>query len=148
MRPEEPDAELSVIGSFGDADEACSWDIRILGRVDDVTAAYAQARVVINPAVAGTGLKIKTVEAVSHRRPIVLWPSGVEGIAPPARAMCHVATDWFEFAQRVTGLLLCYNDEGAFKQHSQEISSHLGPAHVYWPLVPALDSLTGAGAVE
>jgi len=148
VRREVPDAELRVIGSVGDAAEAWSSDIRILGRVDDLAAAYAQARVVINPAVAGTGLKIKTVEAVSHRRPIVLWPSGVEGIAPPARTMCHVATDWFEFAQRVIGLLRRHDDAAAVTQQRQEITDHFAPDHVYAPLVPALDSLTGAGAVE
>jgi hypothetical protein len=148
VRREVPDAELRVIGTVGESAEAWSPDIRILGCIDDIAAAYAQARVVINPAVAGTGLKIKTVEAVSHRRPIVLWPSGVEGVAPPARAMCQVATDWFDFARRVVGLLRREDDAGAVTLERQELISHFAPDRVYAPLVPALDSLIGAGVGE
>jgi hypothetical protein len=146
VRREIPGAELRVIGSVGVSAEPWSPDIRILGHVDDLTTAYAQARVVINPAVAGTGLKIKTVEAVSHLRPIVTWPSGVEGISLPARAMCHVATDWFDFAQRLVGLLR--HDDDAVTLTRQELADHFAPDIVYAPLVPALDSLIGAGAVD
>jgi hypothetical protein len=148
VRREIPGAELRVIGSVGASAEAWSPDIRILGHVDDVAAAYAQARVVINPAAAGTGVKIKTVEAASHLRPIVTWPSGVEGVAPTARAMCHVATDWFDFAQRLIGLLRHDDDAVALACRRQELADHFAPDIVYAPLVPALDSLIGAGAVE
>jgi hypothetical protein len=88
------------------------------------------------------------VEAITHRRPIVLWPSGVDGIAPPARAMCHVATDWFDFAQLLIGVLRRADDAGAGTQQWQQLIGHFAADHVYAPLVPALDSLTGAGAVE
>jgi hypothetical protein len=147
VRREVPGAELRVIGAVGVSAEAWSPDIRILGDVDDLAAAYAQARVVINPAVAGTGLKIKTVEAVSHLRPIVTWPSGVEGISLPARAMCHVATNWFDFAQQLIGLLQRDDDAGAVTQR-RELADHFAPDIVYGPLGSALDSLIGAGAVE
>jgi hypothetical protein len=148
VRREIPDAELRVIGSVGAAAEAWSPEIRILGRVDELTAAYAQARVVINPAVAGTGLKIKTVEAISHLRPIVLWPAGAAGIAPPARDMCHVATDWFDFAQRLIDLLRRADDAAIVARRRQELGDHFAADVVYAPLGPALASLTGAGAVE
>src|SRR5262249_12440209 len=127
VRREVPGAELHVIGAVGDSAEAWSPDIRILGHVDDVAAAYAQAPVVANPAVAATGLKIKTGEAVAQLRPIVTWPSGVEGIPPPARAMCHVATDWFDFAQRLVGLLRSDDDAVALARLRQELADHFAP---------------------
>ena len=138
--PYVPDAELRVVGSVGDSAEAWSPEIRILGRIDDVSAAYAQARVVINPAVAGTGLKIKTVEALCHLRPIVVWPSGVEGIAPEVRAMCHVAKDWFDFAQRVIRLALSEDDGRDLEQRRQDIVRHYAPDCVYAPLAEALNA--------
>jgi hypothetical protein len=140
IRREVPGAELRVAGSVGDAVEVPSPGIRILGRVDHVSAAYAEARLVINPAVAGTGLKIKTVEALCHFRSIVLWPSGVEGIAPDARKMCHVANDWFEFAQLVIRLALTEDDGQDFVQRRRELSHHFAPDCVYAPLAKALNT--------
>jgi glycosyltransferase involved in cell wall biosynthesis len=144
VRRDVPDAELRVVGSVGDTAEVSSPGIRILGRVDDVSAAYAEARVVINPAVAGTGLKIKTVEALCHFRPIVLWPSGVEGIDPQVRKMCHVANDWFDFAHRVIALALSQemNQEMSrdVAQGRQELSRHFAPDCVYAPLAEALNT--------
>jgi glycosyltransferase involved in cell wall biosynthesis len=139
VRREVPDAELRVVGSVGDSAEVSSPGIRILGRVDDVSAAYAGARVVINPVVAGTGLKIKTVEALCHFRPIVLWPSGVEGIDPQALKMCHVATDWFDFAHRVIRLALS-DEKNGLVQERQELVRHFAPDCVYAPLAEALNT--------
>jgi hypothetical protein len=155
VRRDIPDAELRVVGPVGDTAEVSSPGIRILGRIDDVGAAYAEARVVINPAVAGTGVKIKTVEALCHFRPIVLWPSGVEGIAPEARKMCHVADDWFDFAHRV--IRLARSEESGqdflgqdflgqdflgqdFAQRRQELIRHFAPDCVYAPLAEALNT--------
>jgi glycosyl transferase family 1 len=150
VRREIPDAELRVVGPVGDTAEVSSPGIRILGRIDDVGAAYAEARVVINPAVAGTGMKIKTVEALCHFRPIVLWPSGVEGIAPEARKLCHVASDWFDFAHRV--IHLARSEESGqdflgrdvpgrdFAHRRQELLRHFAPDCVYAPLAEALNT--------
>jgi glycosyltransferase involved in cell wall biosynthesis len=137
VRREVPDAELHVVGSVGDHIDAWSPGVRVLGRVDDLDAAYADARVVINPSVAGTGLKIKTVEAVSRSRPIVLWPTGIEGLDPQARTMCHIATDWFEFARHVIRLL---QEEAAAigVDRRQELAEHFAPDRVYAPLAQAL----------
>jgi hypothetical protein len=135
-----PDAQLRVVGAVGDDAEISSPGISILGRIDDIGTAYAQARVVINPAVAGTGLKIKTVEALCHFRPIVLWPSGVEGIDPQARLMCHVANDWFDFAQQVIGLAQSHDGAQDFAQQRQEMTRHFAPDCVYAPLAEALQT--------
>jgi glycosyltransferase involved in cell wall biosynthesis len=136
VRREVPDAELRVVGSVGERIDAWSPGVRLLGQVDDLAAAYADARVVINPAVAGTGLKIKTVEAVSHARPVVLWPTGVEGLDPQARAVCHTATNWFEFARHVVRLL--QEDAAIGVDRRQELLDHFTPDRVYAPLAQAL----------
>jgi hypothetical protein len=140
VRREVADAELRIVGPVGDTAEVSSPGIRIVGCVDDVRAAYAQARVVINPAVAGTGLKIKTVEALCHFRPIVLWPCGVEGIALEAPGMCHVASDWFNFAHLVIRLARRQDDGHDFLQRRQELIRHFAPDRVYAPLAQALNT--------
>ena len=146
VRRDVPDAELRVAGLVGASSEVSAPGVRTLGRIEDVGAAYAQARLVINPAVAGTGLKIKTVEALCHLRPIVLWPSGVDGIAPQARRMCHVANDWFDFAQQVIRLLRRHDGDEDFVQRRQDLPGHFAADRVYAPLAQALNALTGAGA--
>ncbi len=137
---EVPEAELRIAGPVGDSAEVWSKSMRILGRVEDLRPVYAEARVVINPAVAGTGLKIKTVEALCHFRPIVLWPSGVEGLAPAARTMCHVADDWFDFSRQVIGLLQTGDDGHDFAERRRELIRHFAPDRVYAPLAEALST--------
>ena len=44
-----PEAELRVIGSVGKAVEPAQPGVQILGRVEDLASAYAEARVIINP---------------------------------------------------------------------------------------------------
>ena len=79
--------------------------VHFAGVVEDLAAYYRDARVVINPSVAGTGLKVKTVESIAYGRPIVTFPHGVEGIGEPLLELCHVASDWYEFAAKIIALL-------------------------------------------
>ena len=57
-----------------------SPDYEKLGIVDDVGDAYRNARVVINPVRHGTGLNIKTIEALSYTKPLVSHSIGVRGL--------------------------------------------------------------------
>ena len=105
IRRDVPDAELLVAGRVSGTLEADVPGVIRLGLVDDLKPLYRQSRVVINPAVAGTGLKIKTLEALGHLRPLVTWPSGSEGLATELADLCVPVQDWFEFARHVTAFL-------------------------------------------
>ncbi|MGA3211064.1 MAG: glycosyltransferase [Terriglobales bacterium] len=142
IKREVRDAELRIVGSVGMQMEADDPAIKILGLVDDLSAAYAEARVVINPAVAGTGLKIKTIEALCHLRPLVTWPSGVDGVDPEMRKLCHVATDWYSFTRQVIDLC---SDDRALKTLANElanIQNRFSADAVYAALGTKLESLT------
>jgi glycosyltransferase involved in cell wall biosynthesis len=54
--------------------------INLLGFVEDLSAVYASSKAAISP-VDGTGLKIKVVEALSHRRPVFASRHSMEGLA-------------------------------------------------------------------
>jgi hypothetical protein len=101
IRSAVPDVRLAVAGSIGAAVPDDRHDVDVLGPVDDLDPVYRRARVVVNPAVAGTGLKIKTVEALSRLRPIVTWPNGVEGLPAEMAELVPPAEDWLDFAERV-----------------------------------------------
>jgi glycosyltransferase involved in cell wall biosynthesis len=100
-----PDAELLVAGKISRAVPQNTPGVIPLGTVEDLQPLYRQARLVINPAVAGTGLAIKTLEALCRFRPIVAWPNGVQGLSSELAGLCTTARDWFEFAERVIALL-------------------------------------------
>lgn len=51
-----------------------------LGRVDDPGAIYAGAKLVLLPTIGGTGLSIKTVEAMSSGLPLVATPQALRGM--------------------------------------------------------------------
>jgi hypothetical protein len=105
IRMARPNARFVVVGSVVESIQYPDPQVHLVGLVEDLAAHYERARVVINPSVAGTGLKIKTVESIAYFRPIVTFPAGVEGINAPLLNMCHVASDWYEFAEKVAALL-------------------------------------------
>ena len=84
------------------------------------------------------GLKIKTVEALCHLRPVVVWPSGVDGLTPELRAMCQVASDWFDFACRVIELVRTHDGAQALVDRRCELAVRFAPDSVYAPLEAAL----------
>ncbi|MCC7124479.1 MAG: glycosyltransferase [Acidobacteria bacterium] len=96
-----PTAELRVAGRVSAAVPPGVPGVHRLGHVADLAPEYARARAVINPAVAGTGLKIKTVEALAHLRPVIGWPHNRDGIDASLNAFVHEASDWSDFADAV-----------------------------------------------
>jgi len=99
-----PDAELWLAGGVSEECESAPG-VRILGKIPRLEDFYRDCAVVINPARSGTGLKIKTIEAMAHGRPVVTTSVGAMGLdAFRGRGMvvCDTAE---EFAKEATGLL-------------------------------------------
>lgn len=135
IRRERPDARLRVIGAVCDHLDRGVDGVEVLGRVDRLADAYAEAHVVINPSVAGTGLKIKTVEALAAQRPVVTWPAGVDGLGPELRRLCRVVRDGYGFARAVLDAL---GDDAPFAASRAELEALLAPGRVYGALEAAL----------
>jgi hypothetical protein len=127
-----PKAELLVVGGVGKALAGREVSgVGVVGQVEDLTPRYENAALVINPVVAGTGLKIKILEALCHLRPVVTWPAGVEGLDPMLAALCLVARDWYEFSEQVIGVLTRAPSEGFTARDRAVIAAHVAPDHVY-----------------
>lgn len=75
-----------------------------LGRVEDPGAIYAAARLVLLPTSAGTGLSIKTVEALSSGLPIIATPQALRGMDESVRRLAGmtVAETADAFAEALT----------------------------------------------
>jgi hypothetical protein len=138
IRRDRPDAKLRIVGPVCDSVDGGVDGIELLGRVDRLEDAYSAARVVVNPAVAGTGLKIKTVEALCNLRSIVLWPSGIDGLPPELASLCHVAGDWYDFARKVLHLLEA-EEAGKLAACRDRLALELAPDRVYGAFRAALE---------
>jgi hypothetical protein len=141
IRRNVPDAELLVAGRVGAALDADVPGVRRLGLVADLGPLYAQSRVVINPAVAGTGLKIKTLEALGHLRPVVTWPSGTDGLAPELKALCTEAEDWFAFSRKVAERLAPDNPLLFSATSRDAIVRLMSPPAAYQSMTDAIEAM-------
>lgn len=95
-----PNSSLLIAGRIGDH-VALAPGVRILGQLSDLALFYRQCHLVINPIQAGTGLKIKTVEALAHGRCVLSTRSGAEGLPTEKHGsliICESARDFIDHA--------------------------------------------------
>ena len=55
-------------------------NIKVLGEIDNVEAFYNKVDVVIVPLLSGSGMRIKVIEAMAYKKPIISTSIGAEGI--------------------------------------------------------------------
>jgi glycosyltransferase involved in cell wall biosynthesis len=79
--------------------------VRRFGFVESVADLYGRAAVVVNPQRFGTGLSIKSIDALRHGRPLVTTPSGGRGLDDGAGTVFLQAQSAEAFADHVVGLL-------------------------------------------
>lgn len=80
VRERVPEAELWLVGGICDRIRNAAPGVRRFGFVDAVEQMYRRAAVVVNPQQFGTGLSIKSVDALRHGRPLVTTTSGARGL--------------------------------------------------------------------
>lgn len=111
VKKQVPDCSFKLVGAIckciPDSDE-----YEKLGYVDDVDAAYREARLVVNPVHVGTGLNIKTIEAVSKAKPLVSHMVGVRGLNPE-KPFAIASDDDKEYANAIA--LILNSDEKALE---------------------------------
>lgn len=100
-----PDAVFRVAGRLGESLPRAAQDVERLGVVERAADAYAAAHVVVNPVRAGTGLAIKTIEALAHGRALVATPAGARGVAEGAGRAFALADGAEAFAAAAIDLL-------------------------------------------
>ncbi len=97
---------LRMVGSVPMPQNSSSHLVHV-GLVSDEVLAreYQTAHVVINPQVAGTGLKIKCVEALSAGCPVVMNQAGADGLEEGAGTAFLMAMNWRDFSNHVVTIL-------------------------------------------
>lgn len=77
-----------------------------MGYVQDPGYLYNAADVVINPAWVGTGLKIKTVEALSLGKVLITTEKGIEGMHGSAKHACIIVETPSDMAKAIFDIIL------------------------------------------
>jgi len=105
VRRRVPDAELWLVGGIGRRVGRDEPGVRRFGFVDALGDLYRRAAVVINPQQFGTGLSIKSVDALLHGRPLVTTASGARGLEEGAGTGFLQAGTAVEFGELLVELL-------------------------------------------
>jgi glycosyltransferase involved in cell wall biosynthesis len=100
------DADLVIMIAGGIAEAFASANlpnVHFCGRVSDLASLYAAADVLLLPVTAGTGLPIKTLDALTARVPFVGTSKAVDAI-PGLKDLVGAYDDGREFAERVRAI--------------------------------------------
>ena len=73
--------------------------------VDDLHQLYGDSKIAICPMLSGTGIKVKTVEALSFGLPVICTYRGLDGLPQKQDNGCILAEDPEEFAMAIHSLL-------------------------------------------
>lgn len=100
------DAKLLIGGAIcGKIKELVNMEgVKLLGFVDNLADFYSQGDVAINPVYQGTGLKIKTFEAISYDKVTIVHPHSMEGIFHKEKAPLFASSkpeEWVAFLARL-----------------------------------------------
>lgn len=107
-----PASRLSIAGGLGKHLPSAILhpeDVTALGFVEDLVDVYRMADIVVNPVRSGTGLNIKSIEALGYGKPLLTTPSGCRGIESglgSAFLCAESTTDFVECVRRI------WSDEG------------------------------------
>lgn len=141
VRAARPGARLRVIGKVCQFVHCDDPTVSLLGFVESLEAEYEQAAVVVNPCRVGTGLKIKTIEALAWGKAHVAWPSAADGLRELGDVPAVIVHDAVAFAREIARLLAREPERIALQQAAHAfIEQHFGSESVYAALTGRIDA--------
>lgn len=100
-------AEFHVYGTICGVDEISERcpNVKFKGSIDNLEQFYGAVDVVVNPALYGSGLKIKSVEALAFGLPLVTSSIGAQGLEQGVGVVYRSADTAHEFSQVIESVL-------------------------------------------
>jgi glycosyltransferase involved in cell wall biosynthesis len=133
-----PGARLTVCGRVCEAFHDSYQGVRFEGFVQDLEPHYDRAAVVVNPIPYGTGLKIKTVDALSRGKALVATEPGVLGIPFDGDPPCRVSA-MEGFTENILELMTSIPERRRLESAAVEYARrHFSADHVYRELTELL----------
>lgn len=105
VRAQNENARLIIAGDVCDYLDPCDGVV-CLGRVQELSQVYAMARLAINPVFIGTGISIKTVEALGYSKPVITTPIGARGLSVQSCPAIRIAESSQGFVDQILDLLV------------------------------------------
>ena len=103
--------------------------VQLLGFVDNPADFYAKADVAINPVYQGTGLKIKTFEAISYDKVTLVHPHSMAGVFKKDEAPLFASETpikWVEMLEKMWGKNKCIeNTKGKNKAYLKDMNEFI-----------------------
>lgn len=101
-----PDAQLLIGGAICNVikDLKDIDGIKLLGFIDNLSDFYSLGDIAINPVYQGTGLKIKTFEAISYDKVAMVHPHSMEGIYNKEKAPLLSSSDPQEWVKYISNV--------------------------------------------
>lgn len=135
-----PEATLHICGSVCFRLGRLPQGVVAGGVVDDLHRIYAQASVVIAPLRAGSGLKVKIVEAVVHGVPAVTTPIGAQGLEELEPAPFLVAETAAHFSDCTIRVLRSSNLRGSLRAAAERCRAAFRPDAAFAEFEAAIPS--------
>ena len=83
----------------------CEKNVRVMGAVNDIDDFYSRIDIAINPVRYGSGIKIKSLEALAHGVPLLCTPEGARGLTNLRNHGLLIAETATDFALMLTQLM-------------------------------------------
>lgn len=117
----EHDGEMRLLlgGSICDTfkDERLPEDIILKGRFDNPDDFYSMGDICINPVFNGSGLKIKTFEALAHGKVTIVDPHSAKGVYQPDAIPLYLASSPQDYVNVIIHFI--GNEDALAKQHHE-----------------------------
>ena len=122
IRQEEPRARLVIVGAEPPPRYSLKGAeaIEMVGFVDDVREPLARYALFVCPILAGSGVRVKLLEAFAAGIPVVSTRVGAEGLADKDGEICALADDPAAFASHVVHLLQHTEEAAAMVQRARD----------------------------
>jgi glycosyltransferase involved in cell wall biosynthesis len=100
----DPGIDLRVVGNIASTGLPRPGEVVFAGMVDDLAGEYLTASVALVPLRAGSGLKVKLIEALAHGVPVVSTSVGAEGVEAASPDILRIHDDPEGFAKAILAL--------------------------------------------
>jgi len=128
VRAAVPSARLRLCGPLVAEGLPAVDGVEFAGVVPSLAVAYERAAVAVVPLLIGSGLKIKTMEALAFGRPVVTTPEGAEGLPQGLLQQLQPLDDPAALAGRLVRLLSDRDERRRTEARQREAFVAAGPA--------------------
>ena len=136
-----PIAQLEIAGKIGQSLSKLPDRVYTSGAKNSLSDTYAEAQVVIIPLLAGTGIKIKLIEAMANGKACVCTPASVKGLDFMSENTLLISNDPDEFAHHVCQLFNNRSLREELEQNANQAASQFfSPEICFQPLVDYINN--------